>query len=225
MVVAIDGPSGSGKSTVARMLSKKLGYMHLDTGAMYRAVALAASRKQIPLDDAQLLDNLCEHLNIELLQKRGGVCILLNGEDVTEEIRSPEMSLGSSAVSAVPEVRKHMVRLQREIGQGGAIVAEGRDMGTVVFPDTPAKFYLDASLKERAQRRRQQLMEGGILEDDGKVLREIKQRDRNDASREHSPLKKADDALYVDTTDKSADEVTQILSDRVLELERRYARG
>jgi cytidylate kinase len=207
------------------MLSEKLGYMHLDTGAMYRAVALAASRNRIPFNDAPSLDSLCEHLKIELLQNKEGVRILLNGEDVTDKIRSPEMSLGSSAVSAVPEVRRHMVRLQREIGKGGAVVAEGRDMGTIVFPDTPAKFYLDASVEERARRRREQLKEGGILEESEKVLREILQRDRSDTSRGHSPLRKADDALYVDTTNKSADEVTQILAEKVRELERPDAGG
>lgn len=218
-IVAIDGPSGSGKSTVAAMLATKLGYMHLDTGAMYRVVALAAALDNLPYDDARRLDELCEQIRIEMRRNEGVVSVYLNGQDVTEEIRSPEMSLGSSAVSAVPEVRSHMVRLQREIGSSGGIVAEGRDMGTVVFPDTPAKFYLDASPEERARRRWLQLKEMGIEEAPEKVRREMDERDQNDTSREHSPLKKAEDAIIVDTTGMSIDQVIEKLADKVKELE------
>ncbi|MCJ7500013.1 (d)CMP kinase [bacterium] len=218
-IVAIDGPSGSGKSTVAAMLATKLGYMHLDTGAMYRAVALAAALDNLPYDDARRLDELCEQIRIEMRRNEGVVSVYLNGQDVTEEIRTPEMSLGSSAVSAVPEVRSHMVRLQREIGSSGGIVAEGRDMGTVVFPDTPAKFYLDASPEERARRRWLQLKELGIEEAPEKVRREMDERDQNDTSREHSPLKKAEDAIIVDTTGMSIDQVIEKLADKVKELE------
>jgi len=201
------------------MLAERLGYLHLDTGAMYRAVALAASRKNIPYDAAPDLDRMCEEMRIEMFQGNEGVRVVLNGEDVTDEIRLPEMSRGSSCVSAVPEVRRHMVRLQREIGKNGAIVAEGRDMGTVVFSGSRAKFYLDASPDVRARRRWRQLRENGHLEDYDKVLEEMKHRDYCDSSRDHSPLQKADDAIVFDTTEKTADEVTEILADRVLELE------
>jgi cytidylate kinase len=218
-VVAIDGPSGSGKSTVAAMLAKKLGYMHLDTGAMYRAVALAAVLDGIVFDDSKGLDELCEKIRIEMLPRGDVVSVILNGRDVTDEIRSPEMSLGSSAVSSVPEVRSHMVRLQREIGSPGGIVAEGRDMGTVVFHDTPAKFYLDASPDERAKRRWLQLKEMGMNEAPEKVRREMDERDRNDTSREHSPLKRAEDAIHIDTTGMSIDQVIEKLADKVRELE------
>ena len=218
-IVAIDGPSGSGKSTVAALLAKKLGYMHLDTGAMYRAVALAAVLDNVPYDDAQGLDMLCEQIRLEMRRNDDVVSVYLNGRDVTEEIRSPEMSLGSSAVSAVPEVRSHMVRLQREIGSSGGIVAEGRDMGTVVFPDTSAKFYLDGSPEERARRRWLQLKEMGMDEAPEKVRREMDERDQNDTSREHSPLKKADDAINIDTTGMSIDQVIEKLADKVKELE------
>ena len=218
-IVAIDGPSGSGKSTVAALLAKKLGYMHLDTGAMYRAVALAAVLDNLPYDDAKGLDKLCEQIRLKMRRNDDVVSVYLNGRDVTEEIRSPEMSLGSSAVSAVPEVRSHMVRLQREIGSSGGIVAEGRDMGTVVFPDTPAKFYLDASPEERARRRWLQLKEMGMDEAPEKVRREMDERDQNDTSREHSPLKKADDAINIDTTGMSIDQVIEKLADKVKELE------
>ena len=218
-IVAIDGPSGSGKSTVAAMLSKKLGYMHLDTGAMYRAVALAAAQGNIPYDDPNRLDELCERIQIKMRQHEDGVSIYLNGQDVTREIRSPEMSLGSSAVSSVPEVRSHMVRLQREIGSSGGIVAEGRDMGTVVFPDTQAKFYLDALPDERARRRWLQLKEIGMDEDPDKVRREMEERDQKDASRVHSPLKRADDAIHIDTTGMTIDQVVEELAGKVKEME------
>ena len=218
-IVAIDGPSGSGKSTVASMLSKKLGYMHLDTGAMYRAVALAAALESIPYNDPLLLDQLCKRIRIEMDQDEDGISIYLDGRDVTEEIRSPEMSLGSSAVSSVQEVRSHMVRLQREIGSAGGIVAEGRDMGTVVFPDTPAKFYLDASPGERARRRWLQLKGMGMDEAAEKVRKEMDERDQMDSSRVHSPLKKAHDAIQVDTTGMTIDQVVDELARKVLELE------
>jgi cytidylate kinase len=202
------------------MLSRRLGYMHLDTGAMYRAVALAALREHIPYDDEHSLDGLCKRIRIELIPKPDGNQVLLDGEDVTDEIRLPELSMGSSAVSALPGVRRHMVRMQQEMGRNGAVVAEGRDMGTVVFPGTKAKFYLDAAPEERARRRWLELKESGVMEEVEKVLRDIRRRDQNDASRQHSPLRKADDAIYVDTTDKTAGEVTEILAERVLELER-----
>jgi cytidylate kinase len=218
-IVAIDGPSGSGKSTVAALLSRELGYIHLDTGAMYRAVALAAAMENIAYDDAARLDELCGRIRIDMSQNEDGVVISLNGREVNKEIRSPEMSLGSSAVSSVPEVRTHMVRLQREIGTTGGIVAEGRDMGTVVFPDTPAKFYLDASPDERAGRRWLQLKEMGIDDDQDKVRSEMEERDQKDASREHSPLKPADDAIHIDTTGMSIDQVVKELTDRVKKLE------
>ena len=218
-VVAIDGPSGSGKSTVARMLSERLGYLHLDTGAMYRVVALAARRRDIPYDAGPALDRMCREIKIELLPGKGGVCVLLDGEEVTEEIRLPEMSLGSSTVSAVPVVREHMVKLQREIGKDGGVVAEGRDMGTVVFSGARAKYYLDASPEVRARRRWDQLRESGHPEDYEKVLKEMRHRDYCDSSRDHSPLRKADDAVVVDTTGKSAHEVVEILARRVIELE------
>jgi cytidylate kinase len=218
-VVAIDGPSGAGKSTVARMLAAKLGYTHLDTGAMYRAVALAASRRGISYGDGPGLDKLCAGLSIELAAAGDTVKVFLNGEDVTDAIRTPEMSLGSSAVSAVPQVRDHMVRLQRKAGEGGGVVAEGRDMGTVVFADTRAKFYLDASLEERARRRCDELEEKGMPEPLEKVLSQMEERDRNDSTRDHSPLMRADDAVYVDSTAMSPGEVVKTIARRVRELE------
>jgi len=194
--------------------------MHLDTGAMYRAVAVAAMREHISFTDSGSLGDLCGRIIIELVASPEGVRVLLDGEDVTDQIRLPESSMGSSAVSAVSQVRRHMVRLQREIGRKGAVVAEGRDMGTVVFPDTRAKFYLDAAPEERARRRWLQLKESGIEEDMDKVLGEIRQRDENDSSREHSPLKKAEDAVYIDTTHRTAEEVVDLLAEKVREMEK-----
>ncbi len=218
-VVAIDGPSGSGKSTVATLLAKKLGYMHLDTGAMYRAVALAASMENIPFDDEKRLDDLCERIHIELYRENDSISVFLNGKNVTLEIRTPEMSLGSSSVSSVARVRDHMVRLQRAIGRSGGVVAEGRDMGTVVFPETRAKFYLDASSEERARRRWRQLKEMGQVEDLEKVQREMVARDQMDSSREHSPLTRADDAVQIDTTGMTIEEVVEKIEGIVRELE------
>lgn len=218
-VVAIDGPSGSGKSTVATLLAKKLGYMHLDTGAMYRAVALAASMENIPFDDEKRLDDLCERIQIELYRENDSISVFLNGKNVTREIRTPEMSLGSSSVSSVARVRDHMVRLQRAIGRSGGVVAEGRDMGTVVFPETRAKFYLDASSEERARRRWRQLKEMGQVEDLKKVQREMVARDHMDSSREHSPLTRADDAVQIDTTGMTIEEVVEKIEGIVRELE------
>jgi cytidylate kinase len=140
--------------------------------------------------------------------------------DVSDDIRTPEMSLGSSAVSAVPEVRDHMVHLQKQMGRKGPTVAEGRDMGTVVFPDTPAKFYLDASLEERARRRWLQLQEQGVRQPEAEVRSQLEDRDRNDTSRSHSPLKQAEDAIYIDTTGMSLEQVVDALADRVQDLER-----
>ncbi len=204
---------------MARLLAQRLGYQHLDTGAMYRAVALAAVRKNVPFDDGRLLGELCSSIDIDLGHRDGQLVVYLDGADVTDDIRTPEMSLGSSAVSAVPEVRQHMVRLQRLMGEDGQMVAEGRDMGTVVFPETPAKFYLDASLKERARRRWLQLRELGMEQAEEDVLEELRTRDLSDTTRSHSPLKRADDAIYIDTTGMSLEQVVETLVSRVGELE------
>jgi cytidylate kinase len=218
-VVAIDGPSGAGKSTVARELARRLGYIHLDTGAMYRAVALAATRARIALNDNKALDKLCQEIDIDLVNTSQGLIVTLQGEDVTLLIRTPEMSSNSSAVSSVSEVRQHMVRLQRKIGISGGIVAEGRDMGTVVFPKTLAKFYLDATIEERARRRWLELKERGIEEPQENVLNDIRTRDHNDSTRDDSPLHRADDALVIDTTSKTPEEVVEEIFLSVKELE------
>ncbi len=219
-IVAIDGPSGAGKSTLSRALARRLDYLHLDTGAMYRAVALAAIRAGVSLNDTEGLDKLCSAIEIKLRDKPDGLVVLLNGADVTEQIRTPEISTASSSVSAVSEVRRHMVRLQRELGAQGGVIAEGRDVGTVVFPNTRAKFYLDASLSERARRRYEELREKRADDTLEQVRAEIEQRDRNDSARSDSPLRAAKDAIRVDTTYMTPEEVVEYIAERVKELEK-----
>ncbi len=218
-IVAIDGPSGAGKSTLARELAKRLGYLHLDTGAMYRATALAARRAGVSLDDAEGLGRLCEALDLRFENSVDGMRIFLNGEDVSEMIRTPEISTASSDVSVVSEVRRQMVRLQREMGRDGGVVAEGRDIGTVVFPDTRAKFYLDASVEERSRRRWMELKAKGMEEPFTKVIADIRSRDRNDTSRLDSPLRRAEDAIYIDSTDMSPEDVLDVIIRMVRDME------
>jgi cytidylate kinase len=218
-IVAIDGPSGAGKSTLARELAKRLGYLHLDTGAMYRATALAARRAGVSLDDAEALGRLCEALDLRFENSVDGMRIFLNGEDVSEMIRTPEISTASSDVSVVSEVRRQMVRLQREMGRDGGVVAEGRDIGTVVFPDTRAKFYLDASVEERSRRRWMELKAKGMEEPFTKVIADIRSRDRTDTSRLDSPLRRAEDAIYIDSTDMSPEDVLDVIIRMVRDME------
>ncbi len=216
-VVAIDGPAGAGKSTVARLLARELSYLYIDTGAMYRAVALAASRAGIPFDDGAALGALVASLDLALEATPGGCRVLLGKEDVSEAIRTPAMSLGSSTVSAQPQVRAAMTALQRRMGERGGVVLEGRDIGTVVFPDAEAKFFLTASPGERARRRHAELLAQGKEEPLDKVAREMAERDRNDSSRRHAPLARAADAAEVDTTGRAPEEIVSDLARRVRE--------
>ncbi len=209
LIIAIDGPSGSGKSTLARLLSERLGYLYLDTGAMYRAAALGARKAGIDIDDNQALAKFCSELDICFMVEEGAVKTLLKGEDVSEEIREPEMGMLASAISARPPVREKMVELQRRMGERGGVVLEGRDIGTVVFPRADLKFYLDASLAERAQRRGKELSEKGKKVELKEVMEEIKERDHKDRSRDLAPLKKADEAIVIDSTDKGIQEVLE----------------
>ncbi len=207
MVIAIDGPAGAGKSTVSKALSRRLGFTYMDTGAMYRAVALAVKRSCLGLDDPEALDRLCRGLEIGFDSGR----VLLNGEDVSPFIRTPEMDGLSSAISSIELVREHLVRLQRELARGADIVAEGRDMGTVVFPDAEHKFFLTASLEERARRRRQDLEARGILMDFEDVMRAISERDRADSTRSVSPLRPAPDAVAIDSSEMDVEQVIDLI--------------
>ncbi|MHB8172909.1 MAG: (d)CMP kinase, partial [Nitrospirota bacterium] len=152
-IIAIDGPSGAGKSTVGKMLAKELGYLYIDTGAMYRAIGLKAVRERLDLKEGDALRGLCARTEVKLVQGEGGLKVYLDNEDVSEAIRTPEMGMAASAVSAQPCVRKRLLQLQRRLGEGGGVVLEGRDIGTVVFPEAEVKFYLDADVEERARRR------------------------------------------------------------------------
>lgn len=209
LIVAIDGPSGSGKSTLARLLSERLGYLYLDTGAMYRAAALGARRAGIDINDNQVLAKFCSKLDICFTAEKGEVKTLLKEKDVSEAIREPEMGMLASAISAKPLVREKMVELQRRMGERGGVVLEGRDIGTVVFPRADLKFYLDASLEERAKRRYKELREKGKKVELKEVLGEIKERNHKDSSRDLAPLRKADEAIVIDSTNKGIQEVLE----------------
>ncbi|MDF1614219.1 (d)CMP kinase [Desulfurivibrio dismutans] len=200
-VVTIDGPSGAGKSTISRMLAARLGYTYLDTGAMYRAVGLHVRRREIDPEDAEALEAGLDELAIELLPVGDDdVRVLLNGEDVSAMVRSAEMGLVASQISAYPQVRRKLTELQRSVAATGALVAEGRDMGTVVFPDALHKFYLDATPEERARRRCEQLRLRGENPDPQEILGQIIKRDHADSSRALAPLRPADNAVIVDSS-------------------------
>ena len=208
-IIAIDGPSGAGKSTVAKLLAKRLGYVVLDTGAMYRAVAFRAKQRGICLEDEERLSQLASSLQVTFLTINGELRVLCDGEDVTESIRSPEMSSLASDISKKEGVRGALVRLQREMGRAGGVILEGRDIGTVVFPDADAKFYLDADAEERARRRYEELARKGVKVNFQETLEDVIRRDRNDMTRAISPLRKAKDAVVIDSTYLSVEEVVE----------------
>jgi CMP/dCMP kinase len=200
LIITIDGPAGSGKSTVSRMIAEKIGYMYLDTGAMYRASALQAVRKEIDFSDGPGLFRMCLDLDLHFIPDGNNQKIFNGTEDISSLIRSPEMDMLASKISAVREVRDAMTSLQRRLGAEKGLVAEGRDMGTVVFPDADYKFFLTASIPERAKRRYLERMERGEVIDREKVEEELKKRDEQDTGRSIAPLRPADDADIIDTT-------------------------
>ncbi len=206
-VITIDGPAGSGKSTISRLLAKKIGYLYLDTGAMYRAVALAAKREKIHLNDGKALEELCNSLDLRFITDQVPPRLFLNGEDISAAIRSPEMDMASSEVSAVSEVRKAMTGLQRKMAKGMTLVAEGRDMGTVVFPDAKHKFYLTASLEIRTERRYKERLGRGETVHMAFVESELNKRDHQDKPRPIAPLRPAEDAKIIDTTEMTPEQV------------------
>ncbi|MDZ7699289.1 MAG: (d)CMP kinase [Deltaproteobacteria bacterium] len=215
-VIAIDGPAGSGKSSVSRELAKRLSYAYLDTGAMYRAVAVAAKRRRIDMKDEEALGNLCAVLDITLVSRGSVPGILLGEEDISVEIRSPEMDMLSSAVSAVPSVRQGMTVLQRRMARRyEGVVAEGRDMGTVVFPDAKDKFFLTAAVEVRAERRYRERLERGERPSSLRVKEEMKKRDAQDENRAAAPLRAASDAVIIDSTNLSIDGVIGIILDHI----------
>ena len=211
LIIAIDGPVGSGKSTVARRVAEMLGYTHLDSGAMYRAVGLKALRRSVPLDSPERLSQLAETAHIDLVPRDGRLLVLLDEEDVTEAIRAPEVSHAASVVAVVPGVRHPMVAEQRRAGEQGGVVMEGRDIGSVVFPHAGLKIFLDASPEVRAARRQRELEEKGEPQEFAKVLEEVHRRDRRDREREMSPLVRAADAVVVDNTAMDAEETARVI--------------
>ena len=220
--VAIDGPAGAGKSTVARTLAKKLGFIYIDTGAMYRAVTLMALREGIDLQNQDALSQLARAVSIELMpDQNGGLRVLLNGDDVSEDIRSQQVSQNVSLVAMAPGVRKRLVELQRAMAARGGVVMEGRDIGTVVLPEAPVKIFLTASYQERARRRREELAAKGDIIAQEQMEKEIMIRDQLDSTRAADPLTQAADAVPIDSTSFSVNEVVDLIMARVTAEEER----
>lgn len=205
--ITIDGPAGSGKSTISRLLAKEIGFLYLDTGAMYRAVALAANRRGVSLDDGKRLGDLCRSLDLHFNTDEDPPGLFLHGEDISKAIRSPEMDMAASTVSAVKEVRAAMTDLQRIMAKGLNIVAEGRDMGTIVFPGAAHKFFLTASVKERAGRRYRERVARGETVSRNSVEEELRKRDYQDETRALAPLRPAEDAIIIDSTELAKEQV------------------
>ena len=211
IVIAIDGPAGSGKSTTALLVAGRLGYRYLDTGAMYRAVALKCIEDGVSLKDEARVTGAARNAVIDFFWEDSSIRVALDGRDVTDEIRMPAVSDAASKIGTMGAVREVLVARQREIGSGGGVVAEGRDMGTVVFPDAELKVYMDASLGERARRRALQLASGGAGNDLELVKAELEARDMRDTSRKAGPLSAAPDALRIDTTTLAIDEQVDVV--------------
>lgn len=207
LVIAIDGPSGAGKSTLARLLAQRLGYVYIDTGAMYRSVGWKAVREGIDPADERRLAELCGRIDITIRNDGETPRFFVDGVEVTNEIRTPEMGMTASAVSRVPAVRARLLDLQRRLGRDGGVVMDGRDIGTVVFPGADVKIYLDASPAERGRRRCRELADSGRNVDLATITREIEERDRQDSSRAIAPLRRAGDAVLIDTDGMAIDAV------------------
>ncbi len=218
-IITVDGPAGVGKSTISKMVAAATGFTYLDTGAMYRGVGFYLKQSHIDINDEKDLVKQLAMLDLRLVaadDDKADVGVIINGKDVSTLIRSPEMSMVASRVSAVSAVRQKLTQLQREYGAQGGIVAEGRDMGTVVFPHASCKFFLDAEPEERARRRVEQLHIQGTKADFDEILVMIVERDKNDSEREIAPLKKADDACLIDTTRMSIPEVVRLILDKTV---------
>ena len=206
-IITVDGPSGAGKGTLCYALAEKLGFALLDSGAIYRVTALAALKRNADLTNETVLADLARHLDIQFVPKNGEVNVLLGGMDVSHLIRTQEVADAASKVAVFPQVRAALLQLQQDFAKNDGLIADGRDMGTVVFPDAQVKLFLDASAEERAKRRYNQLQNKGISGNFAQILAEIKERDLRDRNRAVAPLKPADDAFLLDSTTLSIDEV------------------
>jgi len=215
LIIAIDGPAGSGKSSVGKMLAERLGYIHLSTGLFYRALGWKAQQAVIRFDDIPAITRLIERTEIIFRKEDGFEKVFVDGSDVTEILTTNEVGKLASAVAVVPEVRQGLLSLQRRAGQQGGVVLDGRDIGTVVFPDADVKFYLDASPEERAKRRFLQLQRQGIQSDLEQLIADIKKRDHQDSTRDVSPLRRAADAIYLDSTSLSLTEVLDLMLPKI----------
>ena len=211
--IAIDGPAGAGKSTIAKMAAKKLDFIYVDTGAMYRAMALYFLRREIDAKDEKKIAEACEHINVTIAYQEGEQQVLLNGENVNGFIRTEEVSMMTSNTSKYPAVREKLLYLQRKLAAANNVIMDGRDIGTCVLPDAELKIYLTASASERAKRRYLEQKERGVESDLAQIERDIIARDEQDMNREIAPLKQAEDAIYLDTSDMTIEEVvTKIVS-------------
>lgn len=208
MIIAVDGPSGAGKSTVARILAKRLGFLYIDTGAMYRALTLKAMESNVPINEESKILKLAEEAKISLLNNAdGSLTTILDGRDVSLDIRKPKITQVVSDLAKIKEVRRVLVKLQRNLGQKGDCVLDGRDIGTVVFPGAEKKFFIDASAQERVNRRFKELIGLGQNVSEDEVAKDLANRDKIDSTRKASPLRKAEDAIYIDTTKLSIEQV------------------
>ena len=214
-VITIDGPAGAGKTSIAKIVSRKLGYNYIDTGAMYRAISWKAFREKIDLKAKEELIKMVRNTKIELKNRAGTVRVYLDGKDVTNKIRGKRLAEGASILATVPEVREQLVKIQRRLGSSGGIVVEGRDIGTVVFPRADYKFYLDASIKERALRRYRELKVKGEEGQLAELEKAIRSRDKRDRTRGVAPLKIAPDAVIIDSTYMSKKEVVEFILKRI----------
>lgn len=220
-IVTIDGPAGAGKTTVSRELARRLGFTYVDTGALYRGVAVVAGRENIPPEDEEGLVKLCQGLTFRFVPVDGGPAqrLFANGEDLTDYLRTPKISMLASTISARPGVRACLLSVQRDLGDSGRAVFEGRDMGTVVFPGAPHKFFLTADLATRARRRFEELLAAGKEVAEEEVRHDMDQRDAQDSSRKVAPLAPAPDAVIVDSSGKGVDQVVAFMLEKIKEKE------